>query len=288
MSKKPWLKFYPSDWKGDSRLRMASLEARGLWLEMLALMHEGEPVGHLSFNGNPVTTEQLAQAAACSTDQAQACLDELEALGIFSRTRSRVIYSRRMVRDSKKAATARENGAKGGNPSLGKDSKKSRSDNPGDKGGEKAHIPEARKPESCLKDQTRPEAGPAEQNQKGLWEKGVSLLTSEGVSERNARSLIGRWVKAHGWQRVLELLDEALELEVVDARAWVTKVLASGEREPVSTEGVEQVRAKHHQQFFNKHRKPLGSMVAPSEAAAWHARGLITAECAAAYGVRIQ
>lgn len=36
----PWLKFYPTDWRSDPALKMCSLAARGLWIEMIALMHE--------------------------------------------------------------------------------------------------------------------------------------------------------------------------------------------------------------------------------------------------------
>ena len=39
----PWIKFYPRDWRGDQALRVVSLAARGLWIEMLSIMHEGQP-----------------------------------------------------------------------------------------------------------------------------------------------------------------------------------------------------------------------------------------------------
>ena len=38
-------------------------------------------------------------------------MKELEAEGVFSRDRNGTIYSKRMVRDDKKAATAQKNGA---------------------------------------------------------------------------------------------------------------------------------------------------------------------------------
>jgi len=51
--KQPWLKFFPSDWRADPALRMCSLAARGLWIEMLCLMHEARPHGSLLVNGKP-------------------------------------------------------------------------------------------------------------------------------------------------------------------------------------------------------------------------------------------
>lgn len=97
-----WCKFYFSDWRSDPRLRMCGLAARGLWMEMLALMHEAEPYGHLVVNGVPPTDAQLAILAGAQPDQVPACLAELETAGVFSRNRAGTIYSRRMTRDEKR------------------------------------------------------------------------------------------------------------------------------------------------------------------------------------------
>lgn len=140
----PWLKFYPSDWRSDPALRMCGLAARGLWIEMLALMHEAVPAGHLVVAGRCPTDAQLAVLAGTTPDQIPDLIGELEAAAVFSRTKEGVIYSRRMLRDTKKAATARKNGAKGGNPNLGKDREKPEWDNPSVKGDDKPQKPEAR------------------------------------------------------------------------------------------------------------------------------------------------
>ena len=49
-----WFKFYPSDWRADPALRMCSIAARGLWMEMLCVMHEATPRGSLLINGKRV------------------------------------------------------------------------------------------------------------------------------------------------------------------------------------------------------------------------------------------
>jgi len=128
---------------------MCSLAARGLWAEMLALMQEAAPCGHLLISGRAPTDAQLAVLAGAPSEQIPGLLGELESAGVFSRTREGVIYSRRMVRDEKKAREARKNGKCGGNPSLRKQDKISSSVNPHDKGADKAQKPEARsqKPE---------------------------------------------------------------------------------------------------------------------------------------------
>lgn len=102
MTRHPWLKFYPSDWQADERLGMCSLAARGLWMEMLALMHKAYPYGHLLVYGKAPTDTQLASLARCPQDQIPSLLDELESAGVFSRTRTGLIYSRRLTRDEKR------------------------------------------------------------------------------------------------------------------------------------------------------------------------------------------
>ena len=115
--KQPWLKFFPTDWRADPALRMCSLAARGLWIEMLCLMHEARPHGSLLVNGKPVTAAQLAISSAAGSRRSRV-LAELEEAGVFSRDADGALYSRRMRRDEERAAVNRVNGRAGGNPSL--------------------------------------------------------------------------------------------------------------------------------------------------------------------------
>jgi len=140
----PWLKFYPTDWRSDPRLRMCGIAARGLWIEMIALMHEAVPYGHLIVSGHSPTDAQLAVLAGMPSAQVPELLGELESAGVFSRTREGVIYSRKLTRMAKKAATARKNGKNGGNPNLGKEREILASDNPQVKPPDKPQKPEAR------------------------------------------------------------------------------------------------------------------------------------------------
>ena len=113
-----WIKFYPADWRADPALRMCSLGARGLWMEMLCLMHEAEPRGSLLVSGKTVTPRLLAGIVSVSPDEIEHWTSELEAAGVFSRDDDGVIYSRRMRRDEARSEVHRANGAKGGNPRL--------------------------------------------------------------------------------------------------------------------------------------------------------------------------
>lgn len=121
ISKKfPWFKFHSADWRGDQSLRATSLAARGLWIEMLSIMHDAPVYGHLMHQGGEaITPEELARIVSAPLPEVEACLRELERYAVFGRNRAGVIYSRRMVRDEKTARKSRENGKLGGNPTLG-------------------------------------------------------------------------------------------------------------------------------------------------------------------------
>jgi hypothetical protein len=132
----PWLKFFPSDWRADPSLRMCSIAARGLWIEMLCVMHEATPRGTLRVNGKTVSDRQLAILAGCQ--DVAGLLEELEDAGVFSREADGTIFSRRMMRDVEKAEQDKANGRKGGNPTL------RAGVNPQLNGDDKAQKPEAR------------------------------------------------------------------------------------------------------------------------------------------------
>lgn len=113
-----WLKFYPSDWRADPALRMCSLAARGLWMEMLCVMHEADPRGFLVVNGKALMSAQLAALAGCTSRETERLLGELEAAGVFSRDDTGTIFSRRILKDMARAERDALNGKRGGNPKL--------------------------------------------------------------------------------------------------------------------------------------------------------------------------
>lgn len=95
----PFIKFFPRDWMSDEKLRLCSLAARGLWLELLCLMHQNtRRRGYLEHSsGVAVSSDQVARAVGISGTEASALLRELGDAGVFSRDENGVIYSRRMV-----------------------------------------------------------------------------------------------------------------------------------------------------------------------------------------------
>ena len=118
MSARRWAKFWWQDWQRDPALRMCSLAARGAWIEMLCLMADADPVGHLLVNGRSPNMRQLSAVLGCSEREASKLVSELEENGVFSRSEDGTIYSRRMVRDKAISDEAAANGKKGGNPNI--------------------------------------------------------------------------------------------------------------------------------------------------------------------------
>ncbi len=105
-----WTKWFFSDWLADAGVRSVSLEARGLWIDMLALMDQAPRRGYLQHaNGRPMTAEQLAVSVGSSVVIVSRLLQELADAGVYSSDVTRTIFSRRMTREtnarSKEAAS---------------------------------------------------------------------------------------------------------------------------------------------------------------------------------------
>ena len=132
--KQPWRKWYPKDWRADAPLRMCSYAARGLWADLLTLMHESNAVGFLLVEGVAPNSRQLAGLLGGGEKEVRKLLAELGEANVYSVVGGRVpedvqalipadmakgvLLSRRMVRDEAKATKDRENGKGGGNPNL--------------------------------------------------------------------------------------------------------------------------------------------------------------------------
>ena len=116
--KRPAIQFYPKEWIWDLELRQCSPAARGLWVDLMCLMHEGEPYGHLT-----VPLDVILRVAGLTERAYRPLLAELETdrssgKRVAYRTDAGVIYSKRMVRDEERRAFNSLNGRKGGNPNL--------------------------------------------------------------------------------------------------------------------------------------------------------------------------
>jgi hypothetical protein len=112
--RRPAFQFYPADWRKDSALQSCSGAARGLWIELICLMHECDPYGHLEINGKPPTDAQVARMVGFSVAEYRKALAELESAGVFSRLDGGAIFCRRMVADERIRNARAEGGKSGG------------------------------------------------------------------------------------------------------------------------------------------------------------------------------
>lgn len=144
MSGTIWSKFFWSDWMSDPALRLCSVGARGLWMDMLCIAAAHEPPGYVAVGGQPLGVTPLARMVGADVNEVAIWLVELDGHGVFSVDRKKRIYCRRMVKDAKAMKIARQNGEKGGNPSLGKRKASGARDNPPGAGGVIPQKPEAR------------------------------------------------------------------------------------------------------------------------------------------------
>ncbi len=122
MSSLPYIKFYPSDWLSEESLRLVSVAARGLWIDLLCLMAKSERRGYLQVNGgvNP-TLAQVGKLVGLSEPELTPLLHELRQAGTCSvEPETGVLFSRRLVRDTELYNQAVNYGSKGGNPRLKK------------------------------------------------------------------------------------------------------------------------------------------------------------------------
>lgn len=115
--KRPSFQFYPSDWLRDTALRSCSTGARGLWMDMICYMHEGNPYGYLKVGNKVIHAENLSRMVGESLDNVTKWLDELLEAGVYDLDEG-AICSRRMIRDENLRKIRAEGGKLGGNPKL--------------------------------------------------------------------------------------------------------------------------------------------------------------------------
>jgi hypothetical protein len=121
MKKLPSIQFYPGDWRKDPGVQSLSFEERGIWLELLFLMHESESPGRLLLGGNPYPIDRLARLLGLSAGYLGVIITTLITLGVASRCeKTGALMNRRMVRDRGKQLKLSESGKKGGNPNFQK------------------------------------------------------------------------------------------------------------------------------------------------------------------------
>ena len=74
--KYPHIQLYTGDWLKDPNLRRCSIATRGVWIDLVCLMHESDRSGTLT-----ASLQQFARLAGCSESEVKTAIDELETSG---------------------------------------------------------------------------------------------------------------------------------------------------------------------------------------------------------------
>jgi DNA-binding transcriptional regulator GbsR (MarR family) len=100
VSKLPAIQFYPGDWRKDLGVQSLSYQDRGIWFEMLLLMHESEVRGKLLLGGKPMSEDTLAGILHLPKSTLSQTVETLIERGVTEREkRTGALINRRMLRD---------------------------------------------------------------------------------------------------------------------------------------------------------------------------------------------
>lgn len=117
--KLPALNFYIGDWRKDIGVQSLPYHERGIWFEIICLMHESEQRGKLMLNGKPMPQEALARLLGLDNQILTTALRSILDAGVASiESETGILVCRRMVRDENIRKIRTECGKRGGNPAL--------------------------------------------------------------------------------------------------------------------------------------------------------------------------
>jgi hypothetical protein len=113
------MQWYPADWRADNGVQSLSFHDRGVWFELLNIMHSTSERGVLAINGAPMSDEMIARLLGLDNQSVNQTLSNLLTYGVAKRRQEDgAVYSKRMVEDEKLSQVRREAGKMGGNPVL--------------------------------------------------------------------------------------------------------------------------------------------------------------------------
>jgi hypothetical protein len=119
--KLPAFQFYPGDWRKDPAVQSLDYTERGIWVELLCLMHESNQPGKLMIGGQPYPEDRLARLLGLSPEVMSKVISTLITLGVASRCpETGALTCLRMIRDRETIKKRADCGKLGGNPNFQK------------------------------------------------------------------------------------------------------------------------------------------------------------------------
>lgn len=129
----PSFQFYPYDWRNDIELQSCSLGGRGLWIELMCLMHNQKAYGFVLINDRKLNendfnkeskegqlfTKKVSRLIHVSVKSFRFHFKELLENGVIKTDDNGDYYSKRMLLDQRLREERKKSGELGGNPKLG-------------------------------------------------------------------------------------------------------------------------------------------------------------------------
>lgn len=113
--KNPAYQWYPGDWRRDPGVQALDYEHRGVWRELIDMMHWSPERGRLLFaSGNIPNDEEVAQMLGIAEAKWKQIRSKLLSTGVAKLDADGAIVCRRMWRDEQTLRARREAGRKGG------------------------------------------------------------------------------------------------------------------------------------------------------------------------------
>lgn len=247
--RRPSFQFYPADWRNNANLRRCSWAARGVWIEVMGLLHDSDRYGALHW-----TLKEIAQAIGCpvalvkelaSKDVLKGCdsgsCDSLiyvprsgrkdgKPVTLIEAQDGPIWFSSRMVKDEYirevRGESTRFDGDKKDTPKPAPKPPIGESPKPAPKpiesDGSTSSSSSTGKPSETIVSGGKP---PAMKPEEIIFSYGVPLLTNAGTAEKQARSFLGGLRKAHGDGAVVNALRECLRVKPLQPLEWLAKAL---------------------------------------------------------------
>lgn len=229
MSESPFFQFYPSDWLAGTRGLTAA--ETGVYITLVAMMYEAE---------GPIADDRKRLARLCGSTLAafNKVIDGLLSTGKL--TLGENGFSNRRVEIEIEKRTEKRASASASANARWKKAEQNQSDGNANASNPQCERNANQKPEPDITEANASDADASDgpDFREEVWARGVRFLSARGVSERNARTVIGKWLKDHDAGLVFSAFDAASRERPVEPVAWITARLGSPPKQAVDMDAI--------------------------------------------------
>lgn len=254
---RPSFQFYPGDWQANSNLKRCTHAEKGVWMDVMCLMHDQEEYGILRWS-----IKEIAQAVGCSAAVLRGLIDKEILKGVekgkcnsfiyvprsgrkdgdpvtlIEEQEGPIWYSSRMVKDEYKrknaGASTRFGEKKEEEPSTPPEHSQPPRHSPTRRHGEDkgeykgdGSSSSSSSPPSVLNTtdaKASADKSAEEMTKAELWSAGKSILSQAGMPEKQCGSFIGKLVKDYGNEIVVDAVRAAVVEQAPDPASYIKAV----------------------------------------------------------------